>query len=147
MRRLVRSLNQVDPGVRWALVPVGIAASLFVSSLVDAAFVAVTGLRSSPGTIHVATGAFIGAATRTLFPAVLSPRPWPVALIMFALDFLLRAGPPAYRLINYEYMRARAATFMGQLVADIVAGIAGGLLGLYLLQRVMPAKTQHPTGN
>jgi hypothetical protein len=149
MSRLLRFLDGLDSGLRWALVPIGILASLIVSGVVDTAFVTATGRRSSPGEIHIATAAFIAAATRTLFPAVLSPKPWPVGIVMFALDFLLRAGVPAYRMISFEYVRLRATHFMTQIAADVIGGIAGGLLGLYLVRlATTPAsKTQDPIRN
>jgi hypothetical protein len=140
VRHLLRSLDRLDSGLRWALIPIGIIASLVVSGIVDAAFAAAAGRSTNPGEAQIATTAFIAAATRTLFPAILSPKPWPVGIVMFVLDFLLRAGLPAYRIISYEYIRLRAAHFMTQIAADVIAGIAGGVLGLYLVRRASAAR-------
>ena len=137
MRDFLRSLNSRPRAFRWALVPIGIIASLIVSIIVDRVFAAASGpYRTSPHAPEIAIESFIAAATRTLFPAVLSPRPLPVGIIMFALDFSLRAGLPAYRALTYEYMRPRLAAAMPDIMTDVVAGVIGGLLGLYLIRRV-----------
>ncbi len=64
---------------------------------------------------------------------------------MFALDFMLRAGPVAYTLMSYEYMRYRAPV----MVPYVAAGAVGGLLGLLLVRVVMnsAAKSQDTIRN
>jgi hypothetical protein len=135
MRRLLRYLDTLDPALRWALfLPVGIGFSFVILSIVDMGFgISQAPYRRLPGVVESSTQAFFAGVTRVLFPAVISPRPWLVGIVMFALDLLLRAGPVAYMLMSYEYMRYRAPmmwTYAG-------AGAVGGLLGLLLVRVVM----------
>ena len=134
--------------IRWILfLPVGIVLSFIVLACVDAGFaISQAPYRRLPGALESSTQAFFAGVTRVLFPAVISPRPWPVGIVMFALDFLLRAGPMAYMLISYEYLRNRAP---GMMVFYVAAGAAGGLLGLLLVRVVMnsAAKPQDPIRN
>jgi len=147
MKRLLRYLDTLDPALRWALfLPVGIGFSFVVLSIVDMGFGIGGGpYRTTPGVTESSTLAFFAGVTRVLFPAVLSPKPWPVGIIMFALDFLLRAGPLAYMLLSYEYMRPRAP----EIIPYVAAGAVGGLLGLLLVRVVMnsAAKSQDTIRN
>jgi hypothetical protein len=124
----------LDSGLRWALfIPAGVGLSFLVLGLVDAGFAMASGrYRTVPGVFENSVDAFIGDFTRGLFPAVISPRPWLVAIIMFTLDVLLRAGPFAYMLFSNEYMRPRAP----RIVTVVAAGFVGGCLALYLVRRV-----------
>jgi hypothetical protein len=143
MSRLLRYLATMPRELRWGLFfPVGIALSFLVLALVDAGFaMSQPGpYRRIPGVLEASVGAFVAAVTRVLFPAVISPRPWLVGIIMFALDFLLRAGPTAYMLISYEYMRYRGP----RMAVPVVAGAIGGLLGLFLVWRVMKSAAAQP---
>jgi hypothetical protein len=135
IKTVTRFLDTMPRKTRWVLFfPVGIMASIFFVDLVNAGFNAYYGNpRTVPGLIELSTLAFLAALTRTLFPAVISPRPWLVGLIMFALDFLLRAGPYAYQLMSYEYMRYRAP----EIYRYVAAGTVGGLIGLLLVRVVM----------
>ena len=121
--------------VRWGLFfPVGIALSFIVLAFVDMGFAMAAGpYRTVPGAFEGGTGNFVAGVTRVLFPAVISPRPWPVAIVMFTLDFLLRVGPFAYAMISHEYLRPRAP--MGAVL--VAVGALGGCLGLYLVRLVM----------
>src|SRR6185503_6183799 len=125
---------------RWTLCfPAGIIASLLFVSFINAGFNAYWGNpRVVPGLAEESTLAFFAALTRTLFPAVISPRRWLVGVIMFTLDFLLRAGPYAYQLMNYEYMRYRAPL----IVTYVVVATVGGLVGLLLVRIVMATEPQ-----
>lgn len=135
MKRFLRYLDTLDPALRWALfLPVGIGFSFVILGVVDAGFaMAQAPYRRVPGVTESSTQAFFAGVTRVLFPAVLSPKPWRVGIIMFALDTLLRAGPVAYMLLSYEYMRYRAP----EMITYAVAGVVGGLLGLLLVRVVM----------
>jgi len=125
---------------RWILFfPVGVGASLIFVALINAGFNAYWGNpRVVPGLAEESTLAFFAALTRTLFPAVISPRRWLVGVIMFTLDFLLRAGPYAYQLMNYEYMRYRAPL----IVTYVAVGAVGGFVGLLLVRVVMATEPQ-----
>ena len=134
MKGLSRFLDTLPAGLRWALfLPVGIGFSFAVLGIVDMGFAISAGpYRTTPGVTESSTLAFFAGVTRVLFPAVLSPKPWPVAIVMFTLDVLLRAGPFAYTVMSYEYLRARAP-----LAAVVVAaGAVGGCLGLFLVRRL-----------
>ena len=136
MKGLLRFLDRMPQWLRWALfLPVGIACSFIVLGVVDAGFAMASPgpYRRTPGVTENAIGAFIAGLTRVLFPAVVSPRPWPVGIIMFALDSLLRVGPFVYMLVSYEYMRPRVPA----MVPVVAAGVVGGCLGLYLVRRVL----------
>ena len=134
--------------IRWILfLPVGIALSFIVLAFVDAGFaISQAPYRRLSGAVESSIQAFFAGVTRVLFPAVISPKPWLVGIVMFALDFLLRAGPIAYMLTSYEYIRNRAP---GMMVFYVAAGAAGGLLGLLLVRVVMnsAAKSQDTIRN
>lgn len=43
---------------------------------------------------------FVAGLTVTLLPAVLSPRPWPVGVVIFAIGLLMALSPIAYGVIK-----------------------------------------------
>ena len=135
MSRLLRYLAAIPRGLRWVLFfPAGIALSFVALAFVDMGFAMSAGpYRTMPGAFEGGTGNFVAGVTRVLFPAMISPRPWPVAIVMFTLDFLVRAVPLAYSAISYEYLRPRAP--LGALL--VAVGTLGGCLGLYLVRRIM----------
>ena len=107
--------------------------SMLVLRIVDVGF----GM-ASPGPRYASvardsTEAFFASFTRVFFPAVISPKPWIVGIIMFVLDFLLGAGPALYRIVSYDYMRYRAP----EILPIVGASVVGGLLGLLLVRLVM----------
>ena len=134
MRAPLRFLDTMSRSTRWVLfLPVGIGCSFIVLAIVDMGVALSAGpYRTRPGVTEDAIDAFIAGVTRVLFPAVISPRPWPVGLILFAVDFLLRAGPFAYMVLSYEHLRPRAP--LGAVI--VAAGAVGGCLGLYLVRRL-----------
>jgi hypothetical protein len=74
---------------------------------------------------------FVSGLTFTLLPAMLSPRPWPVALGMFGLAVLMDAAQIG-SMAMYPYQRYRiplAASILG-------LEAAGGLLALLLVRRL-----------
>jgi hypothetical protein len=150
MKRVLRYIDSLDRSLRWGLfLPVGLALSFLVSGIVDTAFGMASGpYRTMPGVTESSIAAFIAAATRVLFPAVISPRPWPVGITMFALDFLVRVAPIA-NMFRYDYMRQRLPALVPQIVPYVLAGVAGGFLGLYLVRLAMTsaAKAQHAIRN
>jgi len=76
---------------------------------------------------------FISGATVTLFPAVLSPKPWPVAIVLFAVGLLLSLAPVGYRLAMH-YASSQVLLAVGAFVVDTL----GGGLALYLVRRFSP---------
>ena len=100
-----------------------------VWQIVAAAFHYGETYRTMPGVIESSVSAFATGLTFTLFTAVFSPRPWPVGVVAFAIQLVIRVVPVAYLLGTAEYMRPRAAV----LVPVIAASAAGGLLALYLI--------------
>jgi hypothetical protein len=147
MKRLLRFLDTMPAALRWVLfLPVGIGCSFIVLAVLDMGFAMSAGpYRTTPGVAESSTLAFFAGLTRVLFTAVLSPKPWPVGIVMFTLDLLLRAGPFAYTVMSYEYLRPRAP-LAGIVVA---AGAVGGLTGLLLVRVAMnsAAKAQDTIRN
>ena len=86
--------------------------------------------RTMPDVTETSVTTFVAGMTLTLFPAVLSPKPWPVGVVVFAIQLLLRVVPAAYIIISFEYVRPRAP---GVVVA-ITANAVGGLLALCLIK-------------
>ena len=129
----MRVIGSMDRRLRWVLfLPVGLGASLVFVGMVDAAFNGYYGNpRTFPGVFELSTLAFLACLTRTLFPAVISPKPWPVGIFLFVLDTVIRALP-LYELMRYEYRRSEA----GGAGIVVMAGVAGGCLALFLIRRV-----------
>jgi hypothetical protein len=141
---LLRRLDALPRGLRWALfLPVGIGCTLIVHGVLNAVFDA-AGLPTSPastgGVSRAAMLAFAWGMVLTLFPAVLSPRPWAVGVVMFVVGFLVRVSP-LYTIITTPYQRARLPSLAVALAATIGAHALGGGVGLYLIKRFARART------
>ena len=122
----------MPPWLRWAVfLPLGVAGSLLAGALVQLAFgMAGTGYRTMPGLLESSVVAFVSGATLTFLPAVLSPRPWLVGLVMLAVGLVWRVAPAAYLVITAPYLRSRAP-----LVAVVIAAaVLGGGVGLLLVR-------------
>jgi hypothetical protein len=127
----------VPRGVRWAVfLPAGILATLIVNSVLEFVFAAV-GLPNAPetagGIARGALGAFAWALTLTFVPAVLSPRPWAVGLVMFAVGLMIRVSP-VVSMMTVPYQRARLSSLAIAFTALIGAHVFGGGLGLFLIR-------------
>ena len=122
--------------LRWAFcVPLGVLCSWLVVGLLEAVFDAAGLPRVHAFTLRAAASRFVGAFTFTWFPAMLSPKPWPVGIVMFAVDLLLAVGPLAWAL-RFPYMRERMlATGWGTALGAIGLGALGACLALSLLWR------------
>jgi hypothetical protein len=143
--RLLGLLDALPRWLRWAVfLPVGVLCSVLVAGVLEAGL-SMAGLppvhpstvrgMARPGVIM-----FVAGVTLTLFPAVLSPRPWPVGLVMFAIGLALRVVPAVYHIIATPYMRPR------MLLVGLAIGInaLGGCLGLYLIRRLELARKVTP---
>lgn len=142
----MRFVSGLDRRLRWALfLPIGIILSRIVVNIADQVMWTATGyVRVGQAVKENATLAFISALTLTLFPAVISPRPWVVAIIMFVADFLLRIAPfVSIVVFGPEYQRARLPDVWPIVFEVAGAGVAGGLVGLYLV-RLVTASTIQP---
>jgi hypothetical protein len=150
MKRVLRYIESLDRSLRWGLfLPVGLALSFLLLGILDTAVGMASGpYRRVPGVAESSSFAFIAAATRVLFPAVISPRPWPVGIIMFVLDFLVRVAPIA-NMFRYDYMRQRLPALVPEIVPYVLAGVVGGVVGLYLVRLAMnsAAQAQHAIRN
>jgi hypothetical protein len=78
-----RALNALPPSLRWVLfLPLGLIGSLIVYTIVTL-IVDIGGLPNTPqtrdGMVRTAIVRFFVGLTVTLFPAKLSPKPWPIA--------------------------------------------------------------------
>ena len=85
--------------------------------------------------------AFAWALALTLVPAVVSPRPWAVGVVMFAVGLLIRIAPVVSAMTT-PYLRERLPSLAVALAAAIGAHALGGGVGLYLI-RVLAARTNH----
>ena len=83
--------------------------------------------------------AFAWALVLTLVPAVVSPRPWVVGVVMFAVGLLIRIAPVISAMM-VPYQRERLRSLAVALTATIGAHVLGGAVGLYLI-RVLAART------
>ena len=87
--------------------------------------------RGSPDAIATAAVlAFLSGVTFTLFPAVLSPRPWRVAVVLFSLAVLIDVAQIANAL-RYPYQRYRVPLAAAMNGAEAL----GGVLALFLARR------------
>jgi hypothetical protein len=135
--QLLRRLEGWPRALRWAaFLPAGVAAAVIVESVLDGMFDAagVPELRDTEGLSREALTAFGWALTLTLVPAVLSPRPWPVGLVMFVVGLLWRAGPILYLVSTTPYMRPRFEAVAVPLSITFATHALGGVLGLYLVR-------------
>ena len=116
--------------------PTGVMVALIVDAVFNAAFDAL-GLPGSPGNpaavMRLALVAFAWALTLTLVPAVLSPRPWAVGVVMFVVGLLFRIGP-VLSMMTVPYQRARLASLAVMFVATTAAQALGGGVALYLIR-------------
>jgi hypothetical protein len=143
MMRALRRLDALPRGLRWALfLPVGIGCALIAHSVLNAVFDA-AGLPTSPastgGVSRAAMLAFAWALALTLVPAVVSPRPWAVGVVMFAVGLLIRIAPVVSAMTT-PYQRARLPSLAVALAATIGAHALGGGVGLYII-RVLATRT------
>lgn len=118
---------------------------LIVQGVLDAVYNAV-GLPRSPASIGGVTRAalvgFTWALGVTLFPAVLSPRPWVVGVAMFAVA-LLAGLAPLISILMTPYQRPRLPSLAVVLVASISAHAIGGGVGLYLIRNLAARTNDH----
>lgn len=140
---LLRRLDALPQSLRWAaFLPAGIVATLIVNGVLETAFDAgrwPTSPATTGGVIRGALLAFVWALALTVFPAVLSPRPWAVGVVMFAIGLLVRIAPVISALMT-PYQRPRLPALAFFLTASIGAHALGGGVGLYLI-RQMAART------
>jgi hypothetical protein len=122
---------------------------LIVQGVLNAVYDAV-GLPRSPasmgGVTRVALVGFTWALGVTLFPAVLSPRPWAVGVVMFAVA-LLAGIAPAVSIMMTPYQRPRLPSLAVVLVASISAHALGGGAGLYLIRQLASRKSDIAAGS
>ena len=141
--RLLQRLDALPRGLRWALfLPVGVGCALVVHAALNAVFDA-AGLPTSPaatgGVSRAAMLAFAWALALTLVPAVLSPRPWAVGVVMFVIGLIVRVAPVVSAMTT-PYLRARLPSLAVALAVTISAHALGGGVALYLI-RVLAART------
>ena len=113
---------------------------VIVQGVLDAVYNA-AGLPRSPSTPGgVARAALVGftwALGLTLFPAVLSPRPWAVGVVMSVVALLVGVAPLVSILMT-PYQRPRLPSLAVVLAASIAAHAIGGGVGLYLIRQLSP---------
>jgi hypothetical protein len=138
MIRVLRRLDAWPRPLRWAVfLPAGIVSALIVhgvlADMLDAA-----GLSTSPqraaGVSRAALLAFAWAFTLTLAPAVLSPRPWVVGVVMFVLGLIIHVAP-IVNAMTIPYLRARIPGVAVALTVTFAAHVFGGGAALYLIRQ------------
>jgi hypothetical protein len=137
--RLPRRLDALPRGLRWTLfLPLGIGCALIVHGVLNAVCDA-AGLPTSPentgGVSRAAMLAFAWALALTLVPAVLSPRPWVVGVVMFVIGLIFRVAPVVSAMTT-PYLRARLPSLAVALAVTIAAHAVGGGVGLYLIRQL-----------
>ena len=97
---------------------------------------------STGGVSRAALQAFAWAFTLTLVPAVLSPRPWAVGVVMFAIGLVIRVAP-ILSAMTVPYQRARLSGLAVFFAVTIGAHALGGGAGLYLIRHLSARKGDH----
>jgi hypothetical protein len=143
----LRHLDALPRVLRWAVfLPAGLLCMLIVQGVLDTIYNA-AGLPRSPASIggvtRVALVAFTWALGVTLFPATLSPRPWAVGVVMFAVALVVGLAP-IYTMITTPYLRARMPSVALAISASIGGHVLGGGVGLYLIRRLAARTNDHP---
>ena len=93
--------------------------------------------RGSPDALATAAVlAFLSGITFTLFPSLLSPRPWRTALAVFALAILMDVAQLGSAAM-YPYQRPRIPLAAAMMAAEAL----GGALALVLVRRRFPPRT------
>ena len=145
MMRLLHRLDALPRRLRWAVfLPAGIFAALLVDGVLDDVFYAL-GFRTPTSTAGVsiaAVQAFAFGLTLTFVSAVLSPRPWIVGLVMFAVGLLFRISP-IVSMMMVPYQRERLPEVAVAFAVIIGAHIVGGGLGLYLVRYSLARTNDH----
>jgi hypothetical protein len=141
VRRFLRMLDALPRWLRWILFfPVGAAASLLIVTFVDLACV-IAGLPQTPqtagGMVKTAVIRFAAGLTVTLLPAVLSPRPWPVGVVIFAIGVLMAVSPIVIGLIRHV-----APSLMLFECLELLEYALGAGLALFLVSRAPGDKAQ-----
>jgi hypothetical protein len=140
-------LDALPRRLRWAVfLPAGIVAAVIVDTVLANVFYAL-GLRTvgagTEGVTKAVLQSFAFGLTLTFVAAVLSPRPWIVGLVMFALGLLFRIAP-VVSMMMVPYQRERLPSLAGAFTAIVIAHALGGALGLYLVRELV---TQHSKGS
>ena len=123
---------------RWALfLPVGIVSAVLVSSVLGAVLNSVglssTSAESTEGVTRAALLTFASALTLTFVSAVLSPRPWVVGLVMFAVALMIEVAP-LVSMMTVPYQRERLPDVAVAFAVVIMASVLGGGLALYFIR-------------
>ena len=131
----MRALDQLPAWLRWTLfLPVGLALHFMVAALIEA-LLGAAGLRAgrgSPNALAVGAAlAFLYGLTFTLFPAVLSPRPRVVALVLFACGVISDLAQIGY-FARYEYMRPRLPLAAAMSGVEAIGGLVAVLVVRHL---------------
>ena len=132
MTSLLRLLDGLPRWLRWTLfLPVGIGCSLLVQGVVQLLFdLAGPAYRTAPGMNERVLTAFAAGVTLIVFPAMLSPKPWPVGVVLFTVGLALRVSYVAHQVITTPYLRPRVPV----VAVVIAANTFGGCLGLLLIR-------------
>jgi hypothetical protein len=127
--------------VRWAaFLPVGLIGAALVDVVVDIILDGIGLPNVHPttgGTIRTAVSTFAAGVTVTLFPALLSPRPWWVGVVMAGAALLWQISTLA---LGALFMRRLTLLFVIALGSILVYAIGAGL-ALLLLRRRRPAES------
>jgi hypothetical protein len=137
---LRRLLDGLPRWLRWTLfLPVGIGCSLIVQAVIQLLFdLAGPAYRTAPEMNERVLTAFAAGVTLTVFPAIVSPRPWPVGVVLFTVGLVLRVSFVAYQAITTPYLRPGVPV----VAVVIAASTFGGCLGLFVIRHFQRDKGQ-----
>ena len=139
MVRLARRLEGWPRELRWLVfLPAGLIAALIVQGALDYVFDALrlpTSPETTGGVSRAGLQASVWAFIVTFVPAVLSPRPWAVGLVMFVVSLLVRISP-VVSMMMVPYQREHLPSLAIAFAVVIGAHALGGAVALYLIRNV-----------
>jgi hypothetical protein len=131
----VNFLDRIPRWLRWVLfLPVGLVGSMLVNVFLEL-LLDVVGLPNTPqttaGLVKSGILLFFGGLTVTLFPSVLSPKPWVVGIVLCVVGVLVEMSPLLMAVVAGTL---RWSSLMIVAVVNVVAYAVGACLALLLIR-------------
>jgi hypothetical protein len=146
MKRVLELLDAVPSWLRWLLfLPIGFWLAGNLEHLIDGAL-GLTAADRAPnvaGTdLRIYLSKVLSAIAFTALPALLSPRPWGVGIVLVACWTLLASVPIAYR-ISVGYVPSQVLVAVAAAAADVL----GAFLGLWAVWWLVRRRVREPEGS